>query len=77
MGFQSKPTPQSRIAIGSMIEDVQNEVHMDIYYLGLHPPIRQRPRIIHQEGQIQSPICANQGSLDTRCRRQAPRLVGH
>ncbi|CAK81839.1 unnamed protein product (macronuclear) [Paramecium tetraurelia] len=28
MGFQSKPTPQSRIAIGSMIEDVQNEVYI-------------------------------------------------
>ncbi|CAD8076226.1 unnamed protein product [Paramecium sonneborni] len=28
MGFQSKPTPQSRIAIGSMIEDIQNEVYI-------------------------------------------------
>ncbi|CAD8153147.1 unnamed protein product [Paramecium pentaurelia] len=26
MGFQSKPSPQSRIAICSMIEDIQNEV---------------------------------------------------
>ena len=52
MGFQSKPTPQSRIAIGSMIEDVQNEVFNYFYFIGLHPLIRQGLRIIHQEGKI-------------------------
>lgn len=39
MGFQSKPSPQSRIAIGSMIEDIQNEVYY-LLKLGSYPIIR-------------------------------------